>query len=109
MLLGHNVAGLRCELTPDLAAPGPILESLSLPASPLNRYNVFPCFVVAGTVTTMHRIEDAQARATRSIQDLQRVWNAIVCFGDSLNAIPDLAALGNEIIVRIDNQECGDL
>src|SRR4029077_5588285 len=108
MLLGDNVAGLRCELAADFATPGSILEGFTLPAPPLNRHDVLPCFVIPGTVTTMHRVEDTQPCATRTIQDSQHVRNALVGFGHSLNAIPDLAALGNEIVVRIDHQECSD-
>jgi len=50
----------------------------------------------------MHGIEDAKLRRACGIQNLQHVGNAVVCFSDSFNAGPDLAALGNEIVVEID-------
>jgi hypothetical protein len=37
------------------------------------------------------------------------VGNASVRFGDSFDAGPDLAALGNEVVVRIDHQKRSDL
>jgi hypothetical protein len=47
----------------------------------------------------MHGIEDAKLHYARRIQDPQHVGNAAVCFSDSFDAGPDLAALGNEIVV----------
>ena len=57
----------------------------------------------------MQRIEDAKLRLPRRLQDLQHMRNTLICFCNSLQAIPDLASLGNEIVVRIDHQKCGDL
>jgi hypothetical protein len=57
----------------------------------------------------MHGIEDAKLRFPRGIQDLQHMRNAAICFCDSPNAIPYLASLGNEVVIRIDHQKCGHL
>ena len=35
--------------------------------------------------------------------------NTLVDFGNSLQAIPYFAALGNEVVVWIDHEKCGDL
>jgi hypothetical protein len=51
----------------------------------------------------MHGIEDAKLHCARGIQDLQHIGNAVVCFSDSFDAGPDLAALGNEVVVGIDH------
>src|SRR6516164_5518514 len=69
----------------------------------LNRRNVGPRFVVACTISMMHGIEDAKLHCAHGIQDLQHVGNAVVCFSDSFDAGPDLAALGNEVVVGIDH------
>ena len=57
----------------------------------------------------MQRIEDAKLRLPRSIQDLQHMRNTLICFCNSLQAIPYLASLGNEVVIRIDHQKCSDL
>ena len=71
--------------------------------------NVLPGLIVAWTVTMVQRIEDAQPRLPRSIQDLQHIRDAFVCFCNTLYATPYLASLGNEIIVRIDHKKSSDL
>jgi hypothetical protein len=57
----------------------------------------------------MQSIEDAKPRLPRRIQDLEHVRKTTNRFRDRLQAIPDLAALGNEIVVRIDHQKCSAL
>jgi hypothetical protein len=34
--------------------------------------------------------------------------NTMICFRDILNAIPYFAALGNEVVVRIDDEKCSN-
>src|SRR5262249_43100447 len=109
MFEGHDVAHLRCELAADLATPGPVLEGLVRPGCLLDGSNVLPGLVVALTVSMMQRIENALPCLPRSIQDLQHVRNTIIRFCDSLQAVPYLASFGNEVVVRIDHQECSDL
>src|SRR5215831_4345143 len=109
VLEGNDVAHLRCELAADLATPGPILEGLMRPGCLLDGSDVLPGLVVALTVPMMQRIENAQPGLPRSIQDLQHVRNTIIRLCDSLQAVPELASFGNEVVVRIDHQECGDL
>src|SRR5215510_5199494 len=70
MLLGHDIARLRLELAANLATPGAVFEGLMPPGRLLDRRNVLPGLVVAWTVTTMQRIEDAQRRLPRRMQDL---------------------------------------
>jgi hypothetical protein len=41
-------------------------------------------------------------RLARGVEDLQHVRNAVVRFGNSFDAGPDLSALGNEVVVGID-------
>src|SRR5262245_58791730 len=109
VLEGHDVAHLRCELAADLATPGPVLEGLSLPGCLLDGSNVLPGLIVAGAVSMMQRIEDAKPRLARSIQDLQHVRDTTIRFCYRLQAIPYLASLGNEVVVRIDHNECSGL
>src|SRR5215813_13145153 len=93
VFLRNNLAWRRHEFGAELATPRAVFEGLVLPRGSLNRRNVGPRFVVAGTITMMHGIEDAKLRFARGIQDLQHVGNAVVCFSDSFDAGPDLAAL----------------
>src|SRR5271165_6368426 len=109
MLRGDNLAWLRLELGTDFAAPRAVFEGLSLPRYLLNRRNVLPGFVVARTVSTMHRVEDAKPCVARGIQDLQHMRNAVIRFCNTPNAVPYLASIGNEVVIRIDHKKCGDL
>jgi hypothetical protein len=47
----------------------------------------------------MHRIEDADVRLSRRIQNLQHKRNTTIRFRNTLQAIPHFAALGNEVVV----------
>src|SRR5262249_15310257 len=108
MLLGDNLTWRWHEFGTELATPCAVFEGFVLPRGSLNRRNVGPRFVVAGTISMMHGIEDAELRCARGIQDLQHVGNAVVCFSHSFDARPDLAALGNEVVVGIDHYEGAD-
>jgi hypothetical protein len=57
----------------------------------------------------MHGIEDPKLSLPRGIQDLLHVRNAVIRFGNSFDAWPNLAALGNEVVVRIDHQKRSEL
>ena len=57
----------------------------------------------------MHGIEDAELCSTRGVENLQHVGDAVVGFGNGLDARPDLAAFGNEVVVGIDHQQRGDV
>src|SRR5215469_7716866 len=108
VFLCDNITLRRHEFGTELATPFAVFESLVLPRGSLNRRNVGPRLVVARTISMMHRIEDTKLGCARGIQDLHHVGNAAVCFSDRLDAGPDLAALGNEVVVRIDHQEGTD-
>ena len=56
----------------------------------------------------MQRVEDAEVCLSCGIQDLTHVRDALVGLGNTLQAIPCLAALGNEIVVWIDHNETGE-
>jgi hypothetical protein len=57
----------------------------------------------------MERIKNAQACDARRVQNLQHVRNTVVRFGDALDASPELATLGNEVVVGIDHQKGSDI
>src|SRR5262249_10275629 len=88
MLKGNNVAWLRCKFAPDLAAPGAVFEGLVRPRCLLDGRNVLPTLVVARAISMMQRIEDADVRLPRRIQDSQHIRNTVVRFGNALQAIP---------------------
>src|SRR5215470_18034532 len=103
MLLDDNFAGLRRELGSELATPRAVLECFSRPRRLLNRRNVRPGLVVAWAVSMMHCKENPLLRLPRGIEDLLHMGNAVVRIGNGFDARPDLAALGNEVVVRIDH------
>src|SRR5215467_6867839 len=102
MLLSHDVAWLRRKLRAKLAAPGPVFKCFSRPCRLLNRRDVLPALIIARTVAMVHRIEDPHPCLSRSGQQLQLMRDAITCFRNSFDAIPNLATLRNEIVVGID-------
>src|SRR5262245_66629578 len=103
MLRCNDLAWLGLELGTELATPCAVFEALVLPPASLDRRDVRPCFVVACTISMMHGIEDAKLRCARGIQDPQHVGNAVVCFSDCFDEGPELAALGNEVVVGVDH------
>src|SRR5271166_3682575 len=109
MLRGDNLARLGLELGTDLATPRAVLEAPSQPRCFLNGRNVLPGLVVTRTVPMMQCIEDPKLRLPRGIQDLQHMRNAVIGFCNSPNAVPYLASLGNEVVIRIDHKKGRDL
>src|SRR5262245_60455543 len=107
MLESDGVTLLRLEAPLDLPSPCAVFERLRTPGSPLDGGDVLPVLVVSGSVSTMQRVERAQSRLSRRAQDLQHVGHALVGFGHALQPIPDLAAFGNEVVVRIDDEQRG--
>ena len=87
MLHSDNLAWLRRELGADFSAPRTVFEGLSLERPLLNGRNVLPSFVVARTVSTMHRVEDAKPRVARGMQDLQHMGNAVIRFRNTPDAV----------------------
>src|SRR5215510_1645721 len=108
MLEGHDVAGSWCEFAANLTAPCPVFESLVRPGCFLNWRNVLPALIVSWTVSMMQRIEDAELRLSRRIEDLHHMRNALVGFTNALQALPQFAAHGNEIVVWVDHEKCTD-
>lgn len=109
MFLRDDLTRRRHELGAELAAPCAVFEALASPSGPLDGCDESPGLVVARAVSMMHGIEDAKLRLPRGIQDLQHVRHAVVGFGDRLDAGPDLATLGNEVVIRIDHQKGSDV
>src|SRR5262249_11281993 len=103
VFLCDNLTRRRHEFGTELATPCAVFEALVLPRVSVNRRNVGPRFVVACTISMMHDIDDAELPWASGSQDLQHVGNAVVCFSDSFDAGPNLAALGNEVVVGIDH------
>jgi len=109
MLTDDNFTRRRHEFGAELAAPRAVFEGFVLPRRLLNRSDVRPCLVVAWTVAMMHSVEYSQLRLPRGTQDPQHVGNAVVRLGHGFDTRPDLAAVGDEVVVGIDDQKCGDL
>src|SRR5262249_17780654 len=109
MLEGHDIAWPGVELAADLTAPRAVLEGLARPGRLLRGRGVLPGLVVAGTLSMMQRVEDAKISLPRPVQDRQHVGHAVVRFGHGPHAIPELPALGDEVVVRIDDDERRDV
>src|SRR5262245_30955102 len=88
MLRRDDVAGLGLEFGANLATPGAVFERLAGPASFLDRRSIFPAFIIAWTISAMHRVENAKLRLPRRVQNLQHVRNTVVRLSDALDAIP---------------------
>jgi hypothetical protein len=57
----------------------------------------------------MQRIEDAKSGFAGRVENLGHMGNTIVRFCNGLQAIPYLAAVGNEIVVRVNHQDASEL
>src|SRR5215471_17593048 len=108
MFLSYDLARRRYEFAAELPAPRAVFEALVPPRCFLYGRNVLPRLVVARTVAVMHRVEDPELRLPCRIEDLYHMWNTVIRFCDSLDARPNLPAFGNEVVMRIDHQKCGD-
>jgi hypothetical protein len=93
MLRRHDLAGLTLEPGAQLSTPCAVFEALARPSSLLNWRNGLPGLIVAGTVSTMQRVDDLKPRIPRGVQDLQHIRNAVIRLRDSPNATPNLASL----------------
>src|SRR5215813_6079240 len=109
MLCDDNLTWLRLEFGTDLATPSTVFEAFSSPRCPLDRRNILPSLVVARSISMMHCIEDPKFRLPRGVEDPQHIRNAAISLSDSPNAVPELAALGNEVVIGIDHQKCSKL
>src|SRR6476469_7266646 len=109
MLEDHGFTGLGLKLLTDLTSPRAVFERLTRPGSLLDRRNILPRLVVAGTIATMKRIENTKLGRARRIQDLEHIGNTIIRFGHRLQVRPEFATLRNEIVVRIDDEKRSDL
>src|SRR4029453_16898722 len=96
MLERHDLARLRGEFAADLAAPRPVFEGPPQPGRPLDRRDVLPGLVVAGAVSTMQCVDDAEPRLSRRVEYLRHVSHTAIGFGDGLQATPHLATLGED-------------
>ena len=109
MFFGNNFACFRLELIANFAAPRAVFKDLACPTSLLDRRDILLRFVIARTISMMERIENPKPRLPRRIQNFEHVRNALVSFRNALDTVPYLSAVGNEVVVRIDDQKCRDL
>src|SRR5579872_2022258 len=109
MLRDHDVTGAGFEFWPDFTAPCAVFEGFSIPGCLLDWRHILPCLVVAGAISPMERVEHSDSRPPSSVENLHHVGNTLVRFGDALQTVPHLTALGDEVVVGIDDDKCGDL
>ena len=104
VLAGDDLTRGRYELGAEFAAPGAEFETPASPCGALDRRDVFPRRIVAGTESVMHGIENPELRLARRMQNLLHMRNTVIRFRYGLDPRPDLATLGNEVVVGVDNQ-----
>src|SRR4029077_12495842 len=109
MLRRDDIARLRFEPGPNFTAPSPVFERLPRPPCFLNGRDVLPSLIVARSISTMHRIENADTSFSRGVEDLGHMGNAFVALGDPLYAVPEFSAFGDEVVIWIDQDKPGDL
>ena len=98
MLLDDDLPRLRCEFGADFTTPCAVFEGLARPRCLLDGRNILPALVIARAVAMMQGIENAEFRSPYRVQDLQHVRDTAVGLSDRLQAIPEFAALGDEIV-----------
>ena len=57
----------------------------------------------------MHRVEDPDTSLPRGLEDLHHMRNALIPFSDTFYAILYFTACGNEIVIRVDDYQSGDV
>lgn len=60
---------------------------------------------VAGAIAMMKRVEDTKTGIARSFENLEHVGDALVGFHHSLESVPDLTTLRDEVVIGIDDQK----
>src|SRR3954454_16130148 len=108
MLLGDHVVRSRLQVRMDLTTPRAVLERLARPCRALNRCDVLPRLVVTGTVPVMHGVAHPYPGSAGRVDELPHVRDAIIGLGNAFEAIPYLATLEDEVVVRIDHQQPRD-
>src|SRR5262249_36693836 len=105
VLLGHNVAWLRRKLGANLSSPCAVFEDLALHRCLLDGRDVLPALVIAWAIPMVHRVEDAEPSFPCGGDELEHMSDGMGCCRNALDAVPDLAAFGDEIVVRVNQQE----
>src|SRR5262249_41568669 len=54
-------------------------------------------------------VEDAETGVSRGGEDAEHIRNALIGLGNGLDAVPDLAAFGDEIVIGIDYEKRGEI
>src|SRR5262249_46957828 len=100
---------LGLEFRPDLAAPRAIFAYFVPPIRSLYRRDVLPRLVIASPVHMMKRVEDTQPGPACRCEHFLHVQDAVVGLCDLFHTIPYESALGDEVVVRVNDQEARDL
>src|SRR5262245_2358265 len=105
VLLRNDFSRSRCELVAKGPAPGAVGVDLRARAGLLDRGPKFPCLVVARAPAMVRREEDPGAGVTSRLQDPDHVRYKPIRFHDLANSGPQLSAIRDEVVVRIDDQK----
>src|SRR5262245_15612665 len=104
VLLSDDFSRSRRELVAKGTAPGAVGKHLPARAGLLDRGPKCPGLVVARAPAMVRREEDPGAGRTSRLQNLDHVRYAPIRFHDLANPRPQLSAIRDEVVVRIDDQ-----
>ena len=102
-----TVSGAWCEIGVPFSTPFAAGEGVPAHDVALGRIGVGPVLVVAGFPAAMGRDEHANTRRTHRRGDRTKIVQQAAAFRDGLNPGPDPAALGEKIVVGVDEQQRG--
>ena len=90
---------------PKGSSPAAVGEHLGARGGLLDRRPKLPCFVIAWPPAPMRREEHANASGASRVENLDHVRDAPIRFHNLAHAGPERAAIRDEVVIRIDDQE----
>ena len=105
MFLNNDVAGRGRKVRIPVAAPLPSGERMTIHDRDLRRIGIIPVLIVPGLPAPVRDEDGLDPRFPCGGPDRLHVCDQVDLGGDGLDAWPDLAALGQKIIVGIDDEE----
>src|SRR5262249_35365128 len=108
MLLGDDVTRFRLKGRMKFSTPCAVRENLAPCSASLNGCDIFPGRIVPFTPTVMRRDEDPNSDSTRRLKHFDHIRDALHSLGSFFGEFPKLAALGDEVVIRIDDEKRGD-
>src|SRR5271167_3409971 len=109
MLLDHDVARLGYEFRMPLAAPDALPEDGFAIDQGLPRARMTPSIVITLAPPPVRDVENHDACAAGGLDERAQMRQQIHGFGDLLDLGPQLAAIAEQVIIGIDEQQSGPI